>query len=91
MVFKTTYKFAPGYLLQLLSPRRRATFGLTKLDRKVTSPKPRSNYLKRSFSRYSGAPLKNNLRQEVRGTCSMGQLKRKLHPNYESDSNNAIM
>ena len=46
--------------------------------KKLMLPKPRTDYLKRSFS-YSGAVLWNNLPEEIRSSNSLGLFKRSSH------------
>ena len=46
-------------------------------ERKLALPKPRTNYLKRSFS-YSGATLSNNLPWSLKSVGSVDQSKRNL-------------
>ena len=58
---------------------------------KLSLPKPNTNYLKRNFC-YSGACLWNNLPQELKSVCSIGQFKRGIKKVSEiSDSHTAIM
>jgi len=58
---------------------------------KLTLPKPRTNYLKRSFS-YRWAQLWNSLRQDVRNIKSIGQFKREINWLFQSSvSHSAIL
>ena len=57
----------------------------------LSLPKPNTNYLKRSFC-YSGACLWNNLPQDLKSVCSIGQFKRGIKKVSEIlDSHTAIM
>ena len=47
-------------------------------EKKLMLPKPRTDYLKCSFS-YSGALLWNNLPEEIRTSNSLGFFKRSSH------------
>jgi len=67
------------------------TLNLRNLEGKLSLPKPNTNYLKRSFC-YSGACLWNNLPQDLKSVCSIGQFKRGIEKVYEiSESHTAIM
>ena len=60
VMFKSLNKLAPVYLQDLFDIHVRSTsYNLRNLCGKLTLPKPRTNYLKRSFS-YSGAQLWNS-------------------------------
>ena len=57
---------------------------------KLTLPRPRTNYLKRSFSN-SGALLWNSLPENVREIKSIGKFKKRINCVFESlDSHSAI-
>ena len=59
--------------------------------RKLNLPKPRTNYLKRSFS-YSGALLWNSLPESIRAIRSTGQFKKEINRALETfDSHSAIL
>ena len=64
---------APQYLQQLFPPRY-SEYNLKNSLNKVCVPKPRTNYLKRSFS-YSGACLWNSLPEQLISAPSLKSLK----------------
>ena len=51
------------------------------MNEKVNAPKPRTDYLKHSFS-YSGAILWNNVPDEINEWNSLGFLKRSSHRRF---------
>ena len=54
-------------------------------------PRPRTNYLKRSFS-YSGALLWNSLPDSIRAIRSIGQFNKEINRALETfDSHSAIL
>ena len=91
-VFELHYrKLAPDYLQRLFTQRHVNDYNLRNLEGKLSLPKPNTNYLKRSFC-YSGACLWNNLPQDLKSVCSIGQFKRGIKKVSEiSDSHTAIM
>ena len=59
--------------------------------RKLNLPKPRTDYLKRSFG-YSGALLWNSHPENVRAIRSIGEFKKEInHALKASDSHSAIL
>ncbi|CAH3140504.1 unnamed protein product [Porites evermanni] len=69
---------APVYLCNLFAPRT-PNYYFRNAKKKLMLPKPRTDYLKRSFS-YSGALLWNNLPEEIRTSNSLGfSVKRSSH------------
>ena len=74
LMYKCTNNLAPAYLSNLFAPRT-STYDLRDAKGKLLLPKPRTDYLKRSFS-YSGALLWNNLPEEVRTSTSLDLFKR---------------
>ena len=81
MMFKSLNGLAPVYLQDLFSERR-IDYDMRDSLRKLNLPKPRTDYLKRSFG-YSGALLWNSL---------PGQFKKKInHALKTSDSHSAIL
>jgi len=59
--------------------------------RKLNLPKPRTDYLKRSFG-YSGALLWNSLPENIKAIRSIGQFKKEINRALETfDSHSAIM
>ena len=71
---KTLNELAPDYLQCLFTQRNVNDYNLRNLEGKLSLPKPNTNYLKRSFC-YSGACLWNNLPQDLKSVCSIGQFK----------------
>ena len=64
----------PAYLCNFFAPRT-PNYDFRNAKKKLMLQKPRTDYLKRSFS-YSGAVLWNNLPEEIRKSNSLGFLKR---------------
>ena len=64
----------PDYLKELFEIRPNP-YNLRDSENKLSLPKPRTDYLKRSIS-YSGAHLWNNLPKELRLTKSLNQFKK---------------
>ncbi|CAH3156185.1 unnamed protein product, partial [Pocillopora meandrina] len=59
--------------------------------RKLNLPKPRTDYLKRSFG-YSGALLWNSLPENIRAIRSIWQFKKEINRALETfDSHSAIL
>jgi len=59
--------------------------------RKLNLPKPRIDYLKRSFG-YSGALLWNSLPENIRAIRSIGQFQKEISRALETfDSHSAIL
>ena len=79
MMFKSLNEQAPVYL-QNLFHERSTDYDLRNSFHKLTLPRPRTNYLKRSFS-YSGALLWNSLPENVREIKSIRKLRVHL-PTY---------
>ena len=91
IMYKTLNELAPDYLQCLFTQRHVNDYNLRNLEGKLSLPKPNTNYLKRSFC-YSGACLWNNLPQDLKSVCSIGQFKRGITKVSEiSDSHTAIM
>ena len=65
MIFKSLNGLAPVYLHELFSERH-TDYHLRDSFHKLNLPKPRTNYLKRSFG-YSGALLWNSLPESIKG------------------------
>ena len=59
-------------------PQEHRNYYFRNAKKKLMLPKPRTDYLKRSFS-YSGALLWNNLPEEIRTSNSLGFFKRGSH------------
>ena len=66
----------PEYLQRLFA-QSYANDNLGNSERKLALPKPRTNYLKRSFS-YNGATLLNNLPNSLKNVGSVDKFKRNL-------------
>ena len=59
--------------------------------RELNLPKPRNDYLKRSFG-YSGALVWNSLPENIRAIKSIGHFKKEINRALEtSDSHSAIL
>ena len=67
-MYKCINNLAPAYLCNLFVPRT-PSYDFRNAKKKLFLPKPRTDYLKRSFS-YSGAILWNNLPEEIRTSNS---------------------
>ena len=77
LMYKCTNNLAPAYLCNLFAPRI-SNYDLRDVNGKLLLPKPRTDYLKRSFS-YSAALLWNNLPEEARTANSLDVFKRSVH------------
>ena len=90
MMFKYLNKQAPVYL-QNLFHERSTEYDLRNSFQKLTLPRPRTNYLKRSFS-YSGALLWNSLFENVTEIKSVRKFKEQINDLFESsDSHSACL
>ena len=90
MMYKTMNGLTPEYLQRLFA-QSYSNYNLRNSEGKLALPKPRTNYLKRSFS-YSGATLWNNLPDSLKNVGSVDQFKRNLKKiSNISDSHTAIM
>ena len=90
MMFKSLNEQAPVYL-QNLFHERSTDYDLRNSFHKLTLPRPRTNYLKRSFS-YSGALLWNSLPENVREIKSVRKFKEQINHLFESsDSHSAVL
>ena len=75
MVHKSLYGLAPDYLQSMFVNRSIvANYSLTDTEGKLSIPKPRTDYLRNSFS-YSGAVLLNSLPPDLRQTENVNQFK----------------
>ena len=77
LMYKCINNLAPAYLCNLFAPIS-PSYYFRNAKKKLMLPKPRTDYLKRSFS-YSGAVLWNNLPEEIRTSNSLGLFKRSSH------------
>ena len=90
MMFKSLNGLAPVYLHDLFSEQH-TDYDLRDSFRKLNLPKPRTDYLKRSFG-YSGALLWNSLPENIRAIRSIGQFKKEINRALETfDSHSAIL
>ena len=76
LMYKCVNKLAPNYLCNMFTTRT-LPFDLRDASQKLYLPKPRTDYLKRSFS-YSGASLWNDLPEDIRTTKSLRNFKRRI-------------
>ena len=77
MTFKSLNGLALVYLQDLFSERHTG-YDMRDSLRKLNLPKPRTDYLKRSFG-YSGALLWNSLPENIRAIRSIRQFKKKIN------------
>ena len=77
LMYKCSNNLAPAYLCNLFAPRT-LNYDFRKEKKKLVLPKPRTDYLKHSFS-YSGPILWNNLPEEIRTSNSLCFFKRSFH------------
>ena len=85
LMYKCINNLAPAYLCNLFVPRI-PNYDFRNAEKKLLLPKPRTDYLKHSFS-YSGAVLWNNLPEEIRTSNSLAFFKR----SYDQYSHTANM
>ena len=89
-MYKCVHKLAPNYLRNIFTLRT-LSFDLRDASQKLYLPKPRTDYLKRSFS-YSGASLWNDLSEDMRTAKSLPNFKRSIDKWLSvSDSHTANM
>ena len=93
MMFKSLNGLAPVYLHELFCERH-TDYDLRDSFRKLNLPKPRTDYLKRSFG-YSGALLTllwNSLPESITAIRSLGQFKKEIDHALETfESHSAIL
>ena len=90
MMCKSLDGLAPVYLSELFSERH-TDYDLCDSFRKLNLPKPRTDYLKRSFG-YSGSLLWNSLPENIRAIRSIGQFKKEINRALGTfDSHSAIL
>ena len=90
-MFNTINKHTPFHLQEMFSPSE-SVYNLTDSYGKLYDPKPRTDYLKRSFN-YSGASLWNGLPESLRSVTSLAVFQTGLEAflvNNRSDSHTAI-
>ena len=76
VMYKCINKLAPNCLCNMFTPSA-LSFDLRDASQKLYLPKPRTDYLKHSFS-YSVASLWNDLPEDICTTKSLHNFKRKL-------------
>ena len=81
LMYKVVYKKAPLYLQQLFSESN-LTYNLRASDGRLALPKPRTEYLKSSFS-YSGAKLWNTLPDIARKAKTIAEFKKELNQFFQ--------
>ena len=87
-MFKSLNGLAPVYLHDLFSERH-TDYDLRDSFGKLNYPRPRTDYLKRSFG-YSGALLWKSLPENI--IISIGQFKKEINHALETfDSHSAIL
>ena len=64
MTFKALRNMTPKYISDLFHICQKDNYGLRSNDRKLSLPKPKTNFLKKSFS-YRGAQAWNSLPEEI--------------------------
>ena len=90
MMLKSLNGLAPVYLEELFSERH-IDYHLRDSFYKSNLPKPRTNYLKRSFG-YSGALPWSSLPESIRAIRSIGQFKKEINRILQTfDSHSAIL
>ena len=72
-MYKCINNLAPAYLCNFFALRT-LNYYFRNTKKKLMLPKPRTDYLKRSFS-YSSVLLWNNLPEEIRPSNSLGFLR----------------
>ena len=90
LVFKALNGLTPSYLQNLFT-KAKYSYHFRNADNILSLPKPRTNFLKRSFM-YSGASLWNSLPVELRTINSLGVFKKSVKRHFTSlGSSTAIM
>jgi hypothetical protein len=82
LMFKTLEGDTPTYLQNLFSVHG-SEYNLRNFENKLNLPKPRTNYLKRSFQ-YSGVVLWNSLPENIRMLQSFAQFRKAVNKYYNS-------
>ena len=77
MMYKSLHGLAPAYLQNLFKARH-TTHNLRDSQSKLSLPKPRTDFRKRSFE-YSGAKVWNELPDRIRSSTSFKQFKREVN------------
>ena len=82
LMFTTLNNSAPEYLRNLFTDRN-THYSLRNADGKLNLPRPRTDYMKRSFS-YCGARLWNNLPESIRTIKSFKNFKKAIQGYYKN-------
>jgi hypothetical protein len=82
LMFKTLKSNAPSYLQESVFSIRGTGYNLRNSEMRLNLPKPRTNYLKRSFC-YSGALLWNSLPQEIRNLQTQAKFKKAVNKYFD--------
>ena len=81
LMFKTLNNQAPRYLQDMFS-KRQSLYNTRYSENTLQVPKPRTNYLKRSFG-YSGAALWNRLPPALREPMTLSKFKKGINDFYK--------
>ena len=81
LMSKTLKSNAPSYLQELFSIRGTG-YNLRNSEMRLNLPKPRTNYLKRSFC-YSGELLWNSVPQEIRKLQTQAKIKKAVNKYFD--------
>lgn len=82
MMFKIFHGNAPSYLMECFTKSTvNNAYDLRNRDNCLVLPKPRTEYLKKSFQ-YAGAKLWNNLPPDIRSQNNFSTFKREIIDNY---------
>jgi hypothetical protein len=88
MMFNISKNLVPSYL-QTIFKEQKHHYEIRNSKNKLVLPKPRTNYMKKSFG-YSGALLWNNLPSNIRETERLSKFKLGIHTFFnETDSHTA--
>ena len=82
LMFKTLKGNVPPYLQNMFSVRG-TSYNTRNSETRLNLPKPRTNYLKRSFC-YSGALLWNSLPQDIRKLQSFANFRKTIAEYYRN-------
>ena len=86
---KVVNNLTPAYLNEMFT-NTDTDYTLRNNENKLQLPKPRTDYLKRSFC-YDGAAVWNKLPENIRTTSSLSVFRKKLKKHFSAvDSHTAI-